>query len=378
MVKDDSGSNQSNSLKLTMDRLNALLDELDAMDTGTSVRRDHARLEYRRHALELQVMQPNGGSVSFHVACRNLSRGGVGVLHSSFMHEGTRCRVHMHHKTSGDVWLEATVTRCRHVAGRVHEVGLRFAQEIDVRQFAGVDPLSEQYSLEKVDPGTLEGRVLLVTGYDMDRKLVEVYLGDTGVRLVCAKDYDELADLLEEPFDVLLCDFDLDSERARLAVEKLRQDGKAVPVVAMSSDVSSGTRSRIRAANATGFLAKPLQKTSLLRALGEFMVLKSEMEEAAEVNDASEDPSMAALAELFEEDLKQFAIDLRKCLLKKDDKTLRYICARIKGTGPLLGHASAAVAADKILTALNQSGSVDGAATEVNALIDVCSRTRAA
>lgn len=369
---------RNNTLNLSSDRLSLLMDELDQMNEMGSARRDHARLEYRKHAVDIEVYQPSGGSVGFCVACRNISRGGLSVLHSSYMHVGTKCRVKMKHKVHGDQWIVAQVVQCHHVTGRVHNVGLKFLKEIDVNDFVRLDPLSEVFSLERVDPEKLKGRVLLVTGSDIDRKLIEVYLSETALRMVHVADYDQILTQLAEPYNAVVCDFDMDAKAARQAVQGLRSAGHSLPVIAVSGDVSVSARDAIRDARSSAFVPKPIERQSLLRALAEFIILNRSGGEAdapsAPVVEA--DPSLKALAEIFSEDLLKFAEEISRCVADADEKNLRYICARIRGTGPLLGHANVADAAGKVLTTLDSHGSLSAASEAINTLVSLCRRAK--
>ena len=369
-----------NTLRLTADRLSELMDELDRLSDAGPVRRDHARLEYRKHAVEIEVYQPSGGSVQFCVACRNLSRGGMSVLHSSYMHIGTRCRIRLRHKIQGDQWIVGEVVQCRHVAGRAHDVGLRFMREIDVNDFVRLDPLDESFSLEYVDPSELRGRALLVTANEIEKKLIEVYLGDTAMRLVRVDNYAEVAQLLTQHFDVVLYDFDMDPREAKEHLKEVRASGNVVPVIAMSGDTSVDARDRIREARASAFIPKPVVKESLHRALAEYILLNrtSDGQNEPETVSTPVDPALKGLAELFAKDLKRFAMDIENHLKDGNEKELRYICARIRGTGPLLGHGAIADAAGKVLTQLDEHGSIAAAQEAINILMGLCRHAKPA
>jgi len=372
--------NQSNTLHLSSDRLSVLMDELDQMSESKSARRSHARLEYRRHAVEVEVYQPSGGSVGFCVACRNISRGGMSVLHSSYMHIGTKCRLKLRHKENGDQWIVAEVVQCRHVTGRVHDVGLHFTREIDVNDYVRLDPLSETFSLEHVEPGKLKGRVLLVTASVIEKKLVEVYLSETALRMVHVESYQEMASQLSEPFNVVLCDFDMDAAGAQSRVLELRAAGHSLPVIAISGDTSVDARDSIREARASAFVPKPIERDSLLRALAEYLILDRKCDGAEQVQHTKQetDPSLKALAELFAKDLQQFAEELATAVTQDDEKSLRYICARIRGTGPLLGHGAIADSAARVISTLDEEASIAAAQEAINTLIGLCRHAKSA
>ncbi|MFI4917000.1 MAG: PilZ domain-containing protein [Phycisphaerales bacterium JB060] len=372
---------RNNTLNFSAEQLGVIMDQLDDAGAGGKTRRTHSRLSFRKQAVEVEVYQPSGGSVSFYVACRNLSRGGMSVVHSSYMHVGTKCRIRMHHKTDGPVWIKAEVMQCRHVTGRVHDVGLRFTEEVDINDYVRLDPLSDSFSLEKVEPSKLEGRILLVTANEIDQKLVQVYLSETSLRMIHIEQYDDLLAQFSDPFDVVLCDFDMDMAAASEAVRGLRAAGHGVPVIAIAGDLTDANEDTIRDSRASALVRKPINKTSLLRALAEFILLgRGSGEDLPPPSPKHEtDPSLKALADLFAQDLQKFADEIATAVEAKDEKNLRYICARIRGTGPLLGHAAVADAAGKVLTLLDaEGGSIESAQEALNTLTRMCKMARAA
>lgn len=374
-------SNRNNTLNLTAEQLGALMDELDEMSEGGSARRNHARLEFRKHAIEVEVYQPSGGSVTFCVACRNLSRGGMSVVHSSYMHVGTKCRVKVHHKTEGEQWLRGEVAQCRHVTGRVHDVGIRFAKEIDVADYIKIDPLGDSFSLERVEADKLQGRILLVTANEIDRKLIQVFLSETSLRMINIEAYAEIPEQFGEPFDVVLCDFDMDVVAAAEAVSALRTSGNKVPVIAITGDTADEVTSEVRRCRCNALLTKPIERVSLLRALAEFILLGRGGDESLPASPSSQqtDPSLKPLADLFAQDLQKFAEELAGAVKANDEKTLRYICARIRGTGPLLGHAAVAEAAARVIGVLDaEGGTIESAQESINTLASMCRLSRPA
>jgi CheY-like chemotaxis protein len=372
---------RNNTLNLSSEQLGTLLDELDEMSEGASPRRQHSRLEFRKHAIEVEVYQPSGGSVNFCVACRNLSRGGMSAVHSSYMHIGTKCRIKMHHKVEGEQWIRAEVVQCRHVTGRVHDVGFRFAKEIDVNDYLKLDPLGNNFSLERVEADKLEGRILLVAGNEIDRKLIEVFLSETSLRMVHVPTYDEILGQFTDPFDVVLCDFDMDAYAATQGVRGMRAAGYAVPVIAIAGDASDAARAAIRSSGASALVTKPIERVSLLRAIAEFVLVgrRADADDATSQSKVNADPSLKALADLFIQDLQRFADEIAAAVKAGDEKNLRYICARIRGTGPLLGHGNVADAAAKVLGALDGAqGSIESAQESINALMSLCKLARPA
>lgn len=377
---------RNNTLNLSPERLHALLDELDARGESAKSQRNHARLEFRRHAVEMEVYQPGGGSVNFCVACRNLSRGGMSVMHRAYMHVGTKCRIRMEHKTKGEHSVLAEVVQCRHVSGSVHDIGLRFAEEIDVSDYLQLDPLNETFSLEHVQASNLEGRILLVSPNEIDRKLVDSLLSDSSLRMVQTETYEDVLGQFEEPFDAVLLDFDADPAAAAKVIADLREAGHETPVIALSDGDSEEAKTAIREARANALVPRPIERVPLLRALGEFLLIKRDPRQS-DAGDAPADlptwkastETLAALRERFAQDLPALAREIDDAVAAGEAMDLRYACARLCGTGGLLGHGDLAEAADKILVALDgPDGSLEAAREHVGALTALCTPDRSA
>lgn len=124
------------TVPLGQERVVALWDRLER--AAQRVRQDRRRSErhrYRADAVILYIAPPGDqartdGPVL--APTRDISRNGLCFLHGECLEPNTHCQVVL--KTIGDQkWTvhEARVVRCRHLEGRMHEVGLQFEHEID-------------------------------------------------------------------------------------------------------------------------------------------------------------------------------------------------------------------------------------------------------
>ena len=109
------------------------LDEAEGRHTNAGERR--AKRRTWRKPMKIVVTHPGGGQRTVEVVTRNLSRGGLSFLNNGFLHLGTPCELQL--VTANNAWVDvqATVVRCRYVAGRVHEISLRFDEPVDDSQF---------------------------------------------------------------------------------------------------------------------------------------------------------------------------------------------------------------------------------------------------
>lgn len=68
---------------------------------------------------------------------RDLSVNGLGLFHSSYLHPGTQAAATLRTTDGESFRVTGRVTRCTHVRGSVHEVGIVLDAEIDPTMFIG-------------------------------------------------------------------------------------------------------------------------------------------------------------------------------------------------------------------------------------------------
>jgi len=265
-----------NTLGLRDKELDGLFNKIDqqsAEGSGGSANRIDSRWNFRHESLAIKILQPGGSEIETRMACRNLSKGGVGLLHRSYLHTGNECVVTIPHPMKGDLFVKGKIVRCTHISGMVHEIGIIFDEEIPLREIMRPDPMQEIFAVEKVDPDTLMGSILLVEDSDMDVQLVKHFLRTTQLRIKHATNIAEAEKLVRSGVGLLLCDIHLGEENGGDFVKKLHETpGWSPPVVMVSADRADTTYSLITHPGVKGFLAKPFSQDSLIRTIGEFMV----------------------------------------------------------------------------------------------------------
>lgn len=65
------------------------------------------------------------------VRCRNISAGGTAFLHGEYVTPGSRCTVMMIRQSKQPIHMTGSVVYCQHLAGIVHNVGVKFDQLLD-------------------------------------------------------------------------------------------------------------------------------------------------------------------------------------------------------------------------------------------------------
>jgi hypothetical protein len=93
-----------------------------------------------------ELEQPGGSPQRLVVSVRELSRGGLSLLHGGYLHVGTRCVFRFFDASKKQVAMAyAKVVRCQHVKGQIHDVGTKFDMPLEIeKMLGGVVPTSAQ------------------------------------------------------------------------------------------------------------------------------------------------------------------------------------------------------------------------------------------
>lgn len=262
---------RGNTLGLSKTKLDTLLDRLDAEGQKSVVRRDNARWPFRQPSIGVTLVHPGGSQVEVQMACRNLSRGGAALLHSSFLYNGTRCVFALPHAERGPVPVQGEVVRCQHREGVIHEIGIKFDDEIDLRSFANPNPLLQLFSAERVEASELEGTLLHVEHTEHERHLLKHFLKDTSVRVLSATTAREGLEIAQKGVDMVISEFTLEDMPGSEFVVQLRSENCSAPFVFLTHDVGDRVVNTVKRRLAQAMIRKPLTEETLLAALSEFL-----------------------------------------------------------------------------------------------------------
>lgn len=115
------------SVRLSDDELTKLYEELDGQEVqGMSEARRHQRMNFRSRRVVIHVLDNHDSiEASFRVVSRNISAGGLGIIHGQMLTVGKRLLVQLP-RDSDRLNLVGQVAHCRHIKGMLHEVGIQF------------------------------------------------------------------------------------------------------------------------------------------------------------------------------------------------------------------------------------------------------------
>lgn len=126
------------TLRLTQTQCAELLRESIEREARSGERHDraHRRFPFADvQSLVLRVDQPGGNAADYRVLARNISQGGLAVFHGQLLYPNTRCTAFLRTADGKAVAVSGAVVYCRHYRSKIHEVGVRFDEPVDVTRF---------------------------------------------------------------------------------------------------------------------------------------------------------------------------------------------------------------------------------------------------
>jgi hypothetical protein len=122
-----------------------LIDRLDRAERRHKAVQTRAerRIPFRCGGVVLSLDHPGLSNTLISVWTRNISRSGVGVLLGAFVHPGTQCDIELPRADGGKQTVFGIVQWCRLIQGIVHELGIKFEEELDLEQFVNIAVLRE-------------------------------------------------------------------------------------------------------------------------------------------------------------------------------------------------------------------------------------------
>lgn len=377
-VSESRGTAYTNCLRLSVRdeaEILAALDRGSASAAGRD-RRRQTRVPYERRAgLIVQMHHPGGSIENYLVRVRNLSTGGVGFLHGSFVYTGTYCVMTLLTINNRAVRVEGKVVRCRHVRKHVHEIGVRFDEPIDLHDFVA-SALTLQDGLTDVSKQLPQfgGLILHVEDSVNDQELLAFHLGNVGVKVKAVSNVLAAIEVAEQiRFDAVLASVCLGAMSGLDLSEFLRQNGYQGPIVALTAEDSEDVRKDALQRGCSAVLVKPYGFEALLALLEPH--LPSAKAPAASIPMASElwgDQRMRPLIRAFLTRLRGQVTEMGRLLQGCNwGPGLRKFCLDIKGSAGGYGFPRISVAAQEVVDLITSEASPDRLKGSIAALVDL-------
>lgn len=366
---------RANTLRLDQRTLTALMDKLDSARAALpGARRRYCRLPYRHADIQVTFSHPGGTNSTLILCARDISAGGLSLLHSSYVHKGTVCSVTLDRPGRSKATLAGKVVRCAQLVGLIHEVGIAFNTRVSLRDFLCPDPLDEFYSIERVDPAELTGRVLHIDNTNLGRRLLKAFLNESRLVIEQVGSVAQGVEAAKGPFDVVVTEYPLPDGNAVDLIDALRLKQIQIPVIVLFGETSTDARERLRRSEPAGILNKPFSQDRLQRSLAEVLLLSRPQ---TAIGDHPADQTRTALVQVFMDDLRAQARDLQIALKADRTEDCLRVCRELRGAAPTLGFAQVAQAAEAAEKAIISGGAASEAVKEISDLMSTCQRAAA-
>ncbi|MCC6427023.1 MAG: response regulator [Phycisphaerales bacterium] len=366
---------KANSVRLDLAKLNALLDELDRRDMqNANANRQYVRWPFRHLHIPLTIAHLGGSRATIRVACRNISCGGISVLHSSYLYPGSRVELTLPHAGGSQVPVKGILARCSHLSGVIHEIGIKFDEPIRIADYVEVSPYAGAFSLERVDPAALRGTLIYIGQSELDQRLIRHYLRETQIRLHILTKPDEVIAKAQAGLDLIICDAAVSSKPETQILTQLRQAGIVTPAIVILPFSSKNSKPAPGAIKAEAFITKPFSQSVLLQAIAEFMV----MDDGKGLTSSSLPPGHPSmmLVDSFISEVQEQARMLDEAVKQSRVAECLALCQQIAGVAPLIGFEKLGDLARQAETAVATSQNIELAVGEIRRLITISQNVR--
>jgi CheY-like chemotaxis protein len=337
-----------NTLGLTQAALKLIVEKLDAAEKGkASTKRNFSRWPFVHASIKVAIVQPSGSEVTLKLAARNISRGGVSLLHNCFVHPGSQVIVSLPRLAGGAKDIVGSVKRCLHRRGVLHELGVSFEEEIELRDFVGVARGTDLFSLERIEPDKLIGTVLHVEDNDVDARMFAHFLRETQLRVKRAKSGLEGLDMAVQEFNLIVSDWRMPDITGTEMIRRIRELGVETPVILSTSDPLGLMKEGLWDETNTGMVSKPLVQQNLLRAIAEHLLVVGH---AAQPEGQRPSPLNVSSA------VSEYSAKLAALADSTDLANIRETCAGVRSAGAAAGDTNLMRVAENAINILDSKG----------------------
>jgi CheY-like chemotaxis protein len=140
------------------------------------------------------------------------------------------------------------------------------ARQIAAAKSTALKPVSNQATKQAL-------RILVAEDNPTNQKVLACLLQPTGCQIDFVDNgLDAIAAVTRSPYNLVLMDMRMprmDGVTATYRIRSLPEPAASVPIVALTADVVAGAKEKFQAAGMNGFVAKPIDKEILFKAIEE-------------------------------------------------------------------------------------------------------------
>lgn len=300
-------------------------------------------------------MLMGGQILRLRVPTRDLSRQGISFLHTGYVHVGTKCRFQLVTILNNWQTVEGSVVRCQYVEGRVHEIGARFGQPIDIALFS---------------TSAIPRRILLVDDAESILRLSKHFLEQLNACVTTASNGEDAIEKVDsEVFDLILMDIEMPVLTGIEAVKRLRERGYRGQIVAATALTGKEDRERVLEAGFDKYIAKPITKEGLVDLL-------NQLDDEPLFSSLTNENDMKDLVNAFVDTLGTLIRSIEEATSHQDFESLQQLARSLKGEAGGYGFEPITSAARAVEESAKAASDIDTLQNQVDELIHLCRMAR--
>lgn len=339
------------TLRLDEERLQTLLDQLDAAGSATTTLASNAGqkdpFSYRAK-INMYILSATGDAgTAYAVQTQGISNRSIVFLFGRFLYENTRIRLQVttRHGTWNDVY--ARVQDCGYIEANVYAITAQFEQPIDAALYSS---------------RAVSSRVLLVEDDQSLARLAMHRLKEFNATVDCVSNGEQaVTKALAGVYDVVLLDMEMPILDGFEAVRRLRNSGYVGYVVAVTGLTQPEDKSRCLDAGCDHYFPKPYTREDLLD-------LIRPLQEEPIFSTYSNDPGMTKVIQSFTSEVPAKLREIRKALLEEDFQEIARLARMLKSEGTAYGFELLSNAAARVETACLSTPTTEALRCAVNFL----------
>ncbi|MHC5113866.1 MAG: response regulator transcription factor [Planctomycetota bacterium] len=356
-------------LDLEDDERQRMLEDLDSAQAARESGRNEFRHEFHATDVPLLVRHADGrGESRFLVYGRNISRGGIAVLHSGYVTIGADCQVVLPRVGEKPIVVRGVIRHCRLVAGSWHELGIRFRAAIDPAVIAGV-PLNDEQAVGDAHHGPAPREAILVAeSFDPERDLLLHQLTMCGLRARGVNTPGATLDFVQrEPVRLVLSGLSVATDDGLRTIQRMREMGFDRPILMATADPDPQVSIWAREAGATSIVSKPINVDLLVAQIRRHIDPQPPGREI--FSTVADQPGMPQLVHRFVAAARQVVEQLEVVYGRGDVSQARELCLRLKACGVGYGFHGVTVSAISAINAIDLRMAAGEVATRIADLV---------
>ncbi|MCH7527195.1 MAG: response regulator [Planctomycetes bacterium] len=323
----------------------------------------------------LQLDQPAGPKLRYQVKVRNISRGGIGILHGAYVHIDTLCTIELTTVYGTRARISGAVVRCRHLRRNVHEVGVKFDHPIDLSDFLADYKSSDDLPSDDAETCALSGKILYIDNSVDDRRLMQFLVENLGLMLETASNGLEGLNLCRQTlYDVIIINLWLPEMTGTQIAQILRANSYPGPIIAVTADEREDTKTEALAKGCSWVLVKPYDFDDLMVLLSRFLRIERALGSGPEPLISSKwyYVKMRPLILEYLDRLERHVHRLERFVNAQDGRAILRHCLEIKGSAGGYGYSSISRAAGHLRDAAVGGLSGEEIRAKFDELVKLC------